>query len=103
MGFVVPGRFTEVHPQKKSANGPSTFGPTTIVLMHQIRKKPDGSGKREMRSRFWFGHLVVAGMNLIGTDINQFAHDMATHCHVEMTHLGERLPAIFEEFKDDIW
>lgn len=103
MGFVMPGRFVEVDAQKKSKRGPRSFGATSIVLMHQLRMKPDGSGKREMRSRFWFGGLVVAGLNLIGVDINQFAHDMATHCHVEMTHLGERLPDVYREFKDDVW
>jgi DAPG hydrolase PhiG domain len=102
MGFVEPGRFTDIHPQKRASAGVGGFNATTIVLMHQIRKKPSGQGY-EMRSRFWFGHLIMTGMNIIGSDPSQFAHDMAVHCHVEMTHLGERLPAIFNEYKNDIW
>ncbi|KAI9927539.1 hypothetical protein ASPWEDRAFT_186877 [Aspergillus wentii DTO 134E9] len=76
------------------------FTPLSAVLVHQLRKKPDGSGN-EVRSRFWFGDLLVLGMNFAGGP-KQLAHDLSVHCANEMTHLGTFLPALFEEFKDDV-
>ncbi|RDW95140.1 hypothetical protein BP5796_00903 [Coleophoma crateriformis] len=100
--FVEPGRYTQIHPHKRADAGPGGASQAfKITIMHQLRKKPDGTGF-EMRSRFWVGSLLAAGMKVIGSDPDQFGHDLAVHCHVEMTHLGKILPAIYEEFKDDI-
>jgi hypothetical protein len=68
--FVEPGRYTNIRPQARASLGPDGFGADQITIMHQLRKKVDGSGKREMRSRFWIGHLLVSGMNVIGTGPN---------------------------------
>lgn len=61
-------------------------------LMHQIRRKPDGSGEYELRSRFFIEQNP-------GT---QIAHDMLAHCNTEMQHLASFLPALWAEFKDTI-
>ena len=55
-----------------------------------------------MRSRFWIGHLLRSDMKAMGTDLNQFGHNMVAQCHTEMTHLGKIIPEMFKEFKDDI-
>jgi hypothetical protein len=34
--------------------------------------------------------------------IDIYARALATHCHIEMTHLGELLLALFAEYKGDI-
>lgn len=44
MGFVDLFRYTEEEPTSNAEDGP---GGTQVVLAHQIRKKPDGSGMGE--------------------------------------------------------
>lgn len=55
----------------------------------------------EMRSRFFMGSILVRAQSLINTR-DQLARDLAVHCANEMSHLGTFLPALFEEFKNDI-
>lgn len=76
------------------------LGPLTAVLVHQLRRKPNGRGN-EFRSRFWFGNLLVAGMSVAGGS-EKLAHDLSVHCFNEMSHLGTFLPGLFEEFKMDV-
>ncbi|KAJ4414072.1 hypothetical protein N0V82_008146 [Gnomoniopsis sp. IMI 355080] len=97
MGFVDLFRYTEEDPTSMAQAG---AGGTDVVLAHQIRKKPDGSGM-EMRSRFFFGDLITSGLALVDMR-DQLAHDLSVHCAIEMGHVGSFLPALFEEFKDDI-
>lgn len=53
-----------------------------------------------MRSRFFFGSLITKELSIIHMT-DQLAHDLSVHCYNEMSHLAY-LPALFEEFKDDI-
>ncbi|CAN8100489.1 unnamed protein product [Discula destructiva] len=96
-GFVQLFRYTEEDPTAMAQAGP---GGLDIVLAHQIRKKPDGSGM-EMRSRFFMGSTLVTGLGLVFMR-ESLAHDLAVHCANEMGHVGSFLPALFEEFKNDI-
>ncbi len=96
LGFAVQ------NPDEKVIDLKTFFSNSSALLMHQLRQKPDGSGEREMRSRFWFGTAFVAEIEkMVSIDI--YAKALATHCHIEMTHLGELLPGLFYEFKDDIY
>lgn len=54
-----------------------------------------------MRSRFFFGNLITDGLALVDMR-DQLAHDLSVHCAIEMSHIGSFLPALFEEFKNDI-
>lgn len=96
-GFVQTFVYVEQNATASAENG---FGPFSAVLAHQIRQRPDGLGK-EMRSRFWFGGGLTTAMRLI-MDPLDFARDLSVHCATEMTHLGTFLPALFEEFRNDI-
>ncbi|KAK1992602.1 hypothetical protein LX36DRAFT_715245 [Colletotrichum falcatum] len=70
-------------------NGHTTNVTGNSYLMHQIRRKDDGT--RELRSRFFFD---------VYTD--NMAHDLAVHCAVEMSHLATFLPELHAEFKDTV-
>ncbi|PLB43459.1 hypothetical protein P170DRAFT_480431 [Aspergillus steynii IBT 23096] len=74
--------------------------PLSAVLVHQLRAKPDGCG-HEVRSRFWFGNLLVLGMSVAGGP-KRLAHDLSVHCFNEMSHLGTFLPDLFNEFRHDV-
>ena len=89
--------YMDQSPGESAASG---FGPIDVVLMHQVRSKPDGTGK-EIRSRFWFGPVLVTAMRVI-MDPLQLGHDLSVHAFNEMSHVGTFLPQLFEEMKDDI-
>lgn len=95
--FVQLSAYTHQDPASMAAQG---FGPLNIVLAHQVRRRPDGKGN-EIRSRFWFGWLLTSGMKFVVPPY-QLARELSSHCASEMTHLGTFLPALFEEFRDDI-
>ncbi|KAK8205117.1 hypothetical protein IWZ01DRAFT_485912 [Phyllosticta capitalensis] len=62
---------------------------TGQYVVHQIRRKDDGS--REMRSRFFLKVFTP-----------EIAHDLLVHCNIEMQHLNYFLPGLFSEFKDTL-
>ncbi|KAK4498549.1 hypothetical protein PRZ48_011207 [Zasmidium cellare] len=90
-------RYTKVDATAMAKRG---FKPWDTVLVHQVRRKPDGSGM-EIRSRFWLGSWLVRGLRIIG-DPERLARDLCVHCKEEMTHLGRFLPELFEEFRGDV-
>lgn len=97
--FVILLAYIDQNEELTSALG---FGPLNVVLVHQLRAKPDGTGK-EFRSRFWFGQGIIAATGLlVPGGIEQVARDLGRHTYHEMSHLATFLPALYEEFKDDI-
>lgn len=98
MAVLDIGKFEELDPAVRARTG---LNSSLAYLLHQVRKRPDGKGN-EIRSRFWFGKTFLDNIGLGGAASLQFGHDMAVHCFTEMTHLGSYLPALFNEFKNDI-
>ncbi|KAF2174212.1 hypothetical protein M409DRAFT_16478 [Zasmidium cellare ATCC 36951] len=76
------------------------FKPWDTVLIHQVRRTPDGGGY-EVRSRFWLGSWLVRRLRVVG-DPEGLARDLCVHCREEMTHLGRFLPGLFGEFGGDV-
>lgn len=81
-------------------------------LAHHVRRTPTGS---EMRSRFWIGGPyaaprgggLLAGLRaqaakLFAQPSDIEGRNLLVHCAEEMQHLAGFLPAIYEEFRDQI-
>ncbi|MDG2047040.1 MAG: hypothetical protein P8J79_07465 [Halioglobus sp.] len=84
--------------------------PITIGhLLHQIRATPGGS---EMRSRFWLGKPQFNALNprnpinrILGSNAvsahfagAHLGRDMLVHCGMEMHHLAQFLPELYQDY-----
>ncbi|QIX00353.1 hypothetical protein AMS68_005870 [Peltaster fructicola] len=96
-GFVTISAYIEQDPTSAAKAG---FGPVSVILAHQVRQRPDGNGM-EIRSRFWFGNVLVNAMRGLFDPLS-LGRNLSIHCAAEMTHLTGFLPALFQEFKDDV-
>lgn len=97
-GYVTISLYTESDPTAQAKS--SGLGQGSVILAHQVRTRPDGEGM-EIRSRFWFGAALVNAMRGLFDPLD-LGRNLSLHCANEMTHLGTFLPALFDEFKDDI-
>ncbi|KAI9039405.1 uncharacterized protein KD926_009419 [Aspergillus affinis] len=88
------------HEQDEPEEAKHGLTPLSAVLVHQLRARPDGRGN-EVRSRFWFGNILVLGMSVAGGP-EKLAHDLSAHCFNEMSHLNTFLPDLFNEFRQDV-
>ncbi|CAG9990643.1 unnamed protein product [Clonostachys byssicola] len=77
---MVVGHITNEHVTNVTGNS---------YLMHQIRRKDDGS--RELRSRFFLEQFT-----------EDQGHQLGVHCALEMSHLATFLPKLYAEFKDTV-
>ena len=84
----------------KPADGSPADRPLPVVVMHYVRKTPEGI---EYRSRFWVGLHFLNGKPVVllkaGERISEErAYGLANHCAHEMATLAYLLPRLYPEF-----